>query len=64
MALSLKKPSRESAKAAANKIAGGKKRIVVDVPEALHRKVKERCFERRIEIRDYVLGLLAKDGLK
>ncbi len=65
MALSLKKPSREqSAKAAADKIGKREKRIVADVPEPIHRQVKLRCIDRGIEIRDYVLELLAKDGIK
>ena len=65
MALSQKRPSRgENAKAAASKIAARQKRIVADVPESIHRQLKTRCFERQIEIRDYVLALLAKDGIK
>ena len=38
-------------------------RLVVNMPEALHRKVKLRAVERGITIREYVLGLLANDGL-
>ena len=38
-------------------------RLVVNMPEALHRKVKLRAVERGITIREYVLALLANDGL-
>jgi predicted DNA binding CopG/RHH family protein len=41
----------------------GEGRIHVRVPEALHRRVKVRCAERGISLRDYVLQLLEKDGL-
>jgi len=39
------------------------KRIVAEVPEGVHRQVRMRCFERGILIRDYILELLAKDGI-
>ena len=38
-------------------------RLVVNMSEALHRKIKLRAVERGITIREYVLGLLANDGL-
>jgi hypothetical protein len=39
------------------------KRIVAEVPEDIHRQVRLRCFERGILVRDYILELLAKDGI-
>ena len=39
------------------------KRLVADVPERIHRLVRMRCIERNILIRDYILELLAKDGI-
>lgn len=68
MGLSIKKPSRERsekrAKAAAEKLGGGEKRIVADVPEHIHRQVRVRCLERGMLVRDYVLELLKKEGIK
>ena len=40
------------------------KRLVADVPERIHRLVRMRCIERNILIRDYILELLAKDGIR
>jgi hypothetical protein len=68
MGPSLKKPSRERsekrAKAAAEKLGDGEKRIVADVPEHIHRQVRVRCLERGVLVRDYVLELLAKDRIE
>jgi hypothetical protein len=68
MGLSLKKPSRDRSgkrtKAAAERLGDGEKRIVADVPEQIHRQVRLRCLERGVLVRDYVLELLAKDGIK
>ena len=68
MALSLKKPSKErnerSAKKAAARLGDGEKRIVADVPEHIHRQVRIKCLTRGILVRDYILELLAKDGVK
>ena len=68
MALSVKRPSRERsekrAKAAAEKLGGGEKRIVADVPEHIHRQVRVKCLQRGVLVRDYILELLAKDGIK
>lgn len=61
--LSFKKPSRERVEQEALKLARGEKRIVADVPEAIHRQVKMRCLERGVLLRDYVLELLARDGI-
>jgi hypothetical protein len=68
MGLSLKKPSRERtekrAKAGAAKLGEGEKRIVADVPERIHRQLRVKCLERGVLVRDYILELLAKDGIK
>ena len=68
MSLSLKKPSREktarSAKKAAGKLGEGEKRIVADVPEHIHRLVRVKCLQRGVLVRDYILDLLAKDGIR
>ena len=68
MGLSLKKPSREKSKKqtkkAAAKLGEGEKRIVADVPEHIHRQVRVRCLQRGVLVRDYILELLAKDGIK
>ena len=68
MALSLKKPSRERsekrAKDAAEKLGAGEKRIVADVPEHIHRQVRVKCLQRGVLVRDYILELLAKDGIR
>ncbi len=68
MGLSLRKPSRERSekrtKAAAEKLGEGEKRIVADVPEQIHRQVRLRCMERGILVRDYILELLQKDGIR
>jgi|CZKU01.1.fsa_nt_gi hypothetical protein len=68
MGLSLRKPSRERSekrtKAAAEKLGEGEKRIVADVPEQVHRQVRLRCMERGILVRDYILELLQKDGIR
>jgi hypothetical protein len=68
MGLSLKKPSREQSekhtKAAAERLGDGEKRIVADVPEQIHRQVRLRCLERGVLVRDYILELLARDGIE
>jgi hypothetical protein len=67
MGLSLKKPSNERSekrtKAAAEKLGDGEKRIVADVPEHIHRQVRVKCLQRGVLVRDYVLELLARDGI-
>lgn len=40
------------------------KRVVADVPEAIHRQLRLRCMTRGILVRDYILALLAKDGIR
>ena len=68
MGLSLKKPSRDQSekrtKAAAERLGDGERRIVADVPEQIHRQVRLRCLERGVLVRDYILELLAKDGIR
>jgi hypothetical protein len=68
MGLSLKKPSRERSekqvKAAAERLGDGEKRIVADVPERIHRQVRVKCLQRGVLVRDYILELLAKDGIR
>jgi hypothetical protein len=39
------------------------RRIVAEVPEEIHRQVRMRCFQRGILVRDYIIELLAKDGI-
>ena len=68
MGLSLKKPSRGRnemrTKAVTGKLGEGEKRIVADVPEHIHRQVRVKCLQRGVLVRDYILELLAKDGIK
>jgi hypothetical protein len=65
---SLKKPSKERsekcAKAGAERLGGGEKGILADVPEHIHRRVSVKCLQRGVLVRDYILELLAKDGIK
>ena len=42
----------------------GEKRLLADIPADLHTMVKMRCLERGILVQDYVVELLAKDGLR
>lgn len=64
---SLKKPSAERseeiAKKAAAKLGNGEKRIVADVPEHIHMRVRVKCLERGGLVRDYILELLKRDGI-
>jgi hypothetical protein len=68
MSLSLKKPSRERsqkrAKAADEKLGAGEKRIGADVPEHIHRQVRVKCLQRGVLVRDYILELLSKVGIR
>jgi hypothetical protein len=34
------------------------------VPEHIHRQVRVRCLERGMLVRDFVLELLAKEGIR
>ena len=38
-------------------------RLVADVPERIHRLVRMKCLMRGIQVRHYILELLAKDGI-
>ena len=66
--MSLRKPSRERsekrAKTAAEKLGEGEKRIVADVPEHIHRQVRVKCLQRGVLVRDYIIELLSKDGIR
>ena len=48
---------------AARRIEEGDARLVVNMSPVLHRKLKIRAVERGVTMRDYVLQLLAADGL-
>jgi hypothetical protein len=61
--LGLVRPTTTLSKAAKKLQEGPPVRLVVDLPSALHRAVKLRAVERGMTIRDYVLELLAKDGV-
>jgi hypothetical protein len=39
------------------------RRVVFDVPESLHRNLKKRCLDRKCLLRDYMLELLAREGI-
>jgi hypothetical protein len=66
--LSLKEPSRERSekqtKKATAKLGEGEKRIVADDPEHIHTQVRVKCLQRDVLVCDYILELLAKDGIK
>ena len=38
--------------------------IVADVPEHIHRQVRVKCLQRGVLVRDCILDLLARDGIK
>lgn len=48
---------------AAAKLEEGDARLVVSMPERLHRAIKMRAVERGVTIRQYVFALLEADGL-
>ena len=56
--------TREASDAAADKLGEGEKRIVADVREHIHRQVRVKCLQRGVLVRDYILELLAKDGIR
>ncbi len=64
--LSMMRPSkpRTDSSAAAKTIAEGTARIHIDVPVSVHVKLKMRTAERRTTIREYLLDLLARDGIR
>lgn len=63
--LSLKSPGGvarpKGGKAA--KLAEGETRFVANLPTSIHRAIRQRVTERGISQRDYLLELLAKDGI-
>jgi hypothetical protein len=65
--LTVERPTTERARAvaqrAAEKIGQGSSRLVADIPDSLHRKIKIRAVERGQTVREYLIGLLANDGL-
>jgi hypothetical protein len=48
----------------AARVEEGEARLVVELPEAAHQAIKIRAVERRITIREYVIGLLRADGIE
>lgn len=44
------------------KAVEGKKRLVADVPAALHRSVRLHCLSKGIDVKDYLIELLVRDG--
>jgi hypothetical protein len=42
----------------------GDARLIVSMPQELHRNLKIRCAERGITIRAYMLSLLEADGIR
>lgn len=51
-----------SADEAIRAIHGDKtKRITLDIPLPLHTKIKMRCFEQGITMKDFLLGLAASE---
>ena len=61
MSATMKKPGREGTRATARD--RGEKRIVADVPDRIHRQVRMHCLARGVLVRDYILELLARDGI-
>ena len=53
------RPTRESAAT-----LEAEARLAVNLPVHLHRQLKARAAEQGSTIRDYILELLAKDGVK
>lgn len=56
-------PATEATKAAAQAIEAGEARLVVNLPIAIHRRLKIRATEQGKTIREYVLRLLEQDGI-
>lgn len=67
MALSFKKPSREpkaqTSTSSASGVVAGEKRLVAQLPERIHHLLRQRCLDRKISIREYILECLEKDGI-
>ena len=63
--LGLVRPTTQALSRAAAKLEEGPPaRLTMELPEGIHRAMKLRAVERGMTIRDYVLELLAKDGIK
>lgn len=62
MAYTAERPSR-APRGGAAKFGVGEKRLHADIPADLHHKVKAHCFKRGIQIREFLIELLAKEGL-
>ena len=41
----------------------GSKRLIVELPMNMHRKLKAKAAERGVSMKDLVLEILAKEGL-
>jgi len=41
----------------------GERRFGADIPESLHRNVRLRIAERRLTLKEYLVWLLAQDGV-
>jgi hypothetical protein len=58
----LQKPRRDeqaTPPVAAAAEPGKEKRLVAEVPERIHRQVKQHCLDNNLEIREFVMQLLA-----
>ena len=64
MALSVKKQNGSTRKPAVADPKAGEKRLVADVPEHIHKQVRVRCLERGVLVRDSLLELLERDGIR
>lgn len=60
--MTLQKPKRDEPRARVE--PGKEKRLVAEVPERIHKLVKQRCLDRDMEIREFLLELLAKAGIE
>lgn len=56
-------PAMSGTARAASKLEDGEARLVVNLSGRAHYAIKLRAMERRLTIREYVLGLLERDGL-
>lgn len=41
----------------------GTKRLAADIPASMYRRVKERTADHGMTVREYIMELLARDGL-
>ena len=62
--LKAKRPSRQDGPDTLPRIGiEGNKRFGADIPASIYVQVEERCRERGITKRDYLLELLRRDGI-